>query len=163
MGASDAMRLMLPSRPSALAAARRFVDQHAVQAGFSPLARDEISLAVTEAVSNAVRYGSPAGEADTVEVSVMQEGSRITITVRDHGRPFSPPTPSLPDPAAFAEHGRGLFLMQQLMDEVRFSRDDGTVVSMTKIRQPGTRAAGDGGTSPPAAPQGAAPRPIGDP
>ena len=129
------MRLLLPSRVSSLAEARRFVDRHAVQAGFSPMARDEISLAVTEAVSNAVRYGSPAGEADTVEVSVMQEGPQLIITVRDHGRPFSPPPPSLPDPAAFAEHGRGLFLMQQLMDEVKFSRDDGTVVRMIKTRQ----------------------------
>ena len=162
MGAPDATRLILPSRATSLADARRFVDQHAVQAGFSPMARDEISLAVTEAVSNAVQYGSPAGEADTVEVSVMQNGPRLIITVRDHGRPFTPPTPSLPDPAAFAEHGRGLFLMQQLMDDVRFSRDDGTVVCMTKTRQPGTRAAGDGGPSPSAAPRGAAPRRIGD-
>jgi anti-sigma regulatory factor (Ser/Thr protein kinase) len=72
MGASDAARLILPSRATALAEARRFVDGHALQAGFSPLDRDEISLAVTEAVSNAVQYGSPAGETDTVEVSVQQ-------------------------------------------------------------------------------------------
>jgi serine/threonine-protein kinase RsbW len=136
MEAPDASRLLLPSRVSALAEARHFVDRHAAQAGFSPLARDEISLAVTEAVSNAVRYGSPAGEADTVELCVKQEGPRLIITVRDHGPPFQPPPPSLPDPAAFAEHGRGLYLMQQLMDEVLFSRDDGTVVRMTKARQP---------------------------
>ena len=135
MGAPDDASIILPSRASALTEARRFVDQHAVRAGFSAMARDEISLAVTEAVSNAVRYGSPAGESDTVELSVAEEGPHLIITVRDHGQPFSPPTPSLPDPAAFAEHGRGLFLMQQLMDEVRFSRDDGTVVRMTKTRQ----------------------------
>jgi anti-sigma regulatory factor (Ser/Thr protein kinase) len=77
-----------------------------------------------------------------VEMCVMQEGPRLIITVRDHGQPFTPPTPTLPDPAAFAEHGRGLFLMQQLMDDVRFSRDDGTVVRMTKTRRPDTRAGG---------------------
>jgi serine/threonine-protein kinase RsbW len=136
MGASDAARLILPSRATALAEARRFVDGHALQAGFSPLDRDEISLAVTEAVSNAVQYGSPAGETDTVEVSVQQEGPRLIITVRDHGRPFTPLPPSLPDPAAFAEHGRGLFLMQQLMDDVQFSRENGTVVRMIKDRKP---------------------------
>jgi serine/threonine-protein kinase RsbW len=136
MGAPDATCLILPSRAAALAEARRFVDRFAAAAGFSPADREEISLAVTEAVSNAVQYGSPAGEADTVEVCVMQEGPRLSITVRDHGRPFTPSTPSLPDPAAFAEHGRGLYLMYQLMDEVRFSRDDGTVVRMTKTRRP---------------------------
>jgi len=135
MGAADGARIILPARASALVDARRSVDEHARRAGFFDLARDEISLAVTEAVSNAIRHGSPAGEADTVELGVQVEDPRLIVTVRDHGGPFTPPTPSLPDPAAFAEHGRGLFLMQQLMDEVQFSRDDGTVVRLTKIRQ----------------------------
>jgi len=135
MGAVDGAGIILPGRASALGDARRFVDEHARRAGFSDLARDEISLAVTEAVSNAIRHGSPAGEADTVELRVQVEDPRLIVTVRDHGGPFTPPTPSLPDPTAFAEHGRGLFLMQQLMDEVQFSWDGGTVVRMTKIRQ----------------------------
>jgi serine/threonine-protein kinase RsbW len=135
MGAADDARIILPGRAAALVDARRFVDEHARRAGFSGPARDEISLAVTEAVSNAIRHGSPAGEADTVELGVQVEDPRLIITIRDHGGPFTPPKPSLPDPADFAEHGRGLFLMQQLMDEVQFSRDDGTLVRMTKIRQ----------------------------
>lgn len=135
MGAADGARIILPARASALVDARRFVDEHARRAGFSDLARDEISLAVTEAVSNAVRHGSPAGESDTVELCVQTEGPRFMTTVTDHGGPFDPPTPTLPDPAAFAEHGRGLFLMYQLMDEVRISRENGTVVRMTKTRR----------------------------
>lgn len=134
MGAADGARIILPGRASALVDARRFVDEHARRSGFSELARDEISLAVTEAVSNAIQHGSPAGEADTVELAVQAEGPRLLVTVRDHGGPFHPPTPTLPDPAAFAEHGRGLFLMQHLMDEVRFSHENGTVVRMTKTR-----------------------------
>jgi serine/threonine-protein kinase RsbW len=130
----DEGRISLPSRATSLLEARRFVDRFAAHAGFSPLARDEISLAVCEAVSNAVRHGSPAGEADQVELQVELDGPRLVVTVRDHGAPFSPPEPSLPDPAEFADHGRGLFLMHHLMDEVRFSRDRGTVVRMTKKR-----------------------------
>jgi serine/threonine-protein kinase RsbW len=134
MGAADGTRIILPGRASSLAEARRFIDEHARRAGFSDLARAEIVLAVTEAVSNAIRHGSPAGEADTVELSAEMEGPRLIVTVRDHGDPFTPPTPALPDPALFSEHGRGLYLMQQLMDEVRFSRNGGTVVRMTKTR-----------------------------
>jgi serine/threonine-protein kinase RsbW len=133
--AVDGARIILPSRATALADARHFVDEHARRAGFSDVARGELSLAVTEAVSNAVRYGSPAGDADTVELSVEVEDPRLIVTVRDHGGPFTPPAPSLPDPALFAEHGRGLYLMQQLMDDVQFSRNGGTVVRMTKVRQ----------------------------
>ena len=132
MGAADVGRIFLPSRASALGDARRFVDHVAARAGFSDPVREEISLAVTEAVSNAIRHGSPAGEADQVELSVEWQPPRLLITVRDHGSPFSPPRPSLPDPALFAEHGRGLFLMYHLMDEVLFQANGGTVVRMTK-------------------------------
>jgi serine/threonine-protein kinase RsbW len=132
MGAADVGRIFLPSRASALGDARRFVDQIAARAGFSGPAREEISLAVTEAVSNAIRHGSPAGETDQVELSVQWQPPRLVIIVRDHGSPFSPPTPSLPDPALFAEHGRGLFLMYHLMDEVQFEANGGTVVRMIK-------------------------------
>jgi serine/threonine-protein kinase RsbW len=134
MGAADVRHMVLPSRASALVDARRFVDEWAARAGFSGPAREEISLAVTEAVSNAIRHGSPAGEADQVELDVEQEGPRLVVTVRDHGPPFHPPTPSLPDPTTFAEHGRGLFLMQALMDQVQFEADGGTVVRMTRVK-----------------------------
>ena len=58
------------------------VDQFAVRAGFSEPNREEVSLAVTEAVSNAIRHGSPAGAADHVSLSVEMEGKRLVITVR---------------------------------------------------------------------------------
>jgi serine/threonine-protein kinase RsbW len=135
MEAADDRQLLLPSRASALGDARRFVDQAAAQAGFDAAAREEISLALTEAVSNAIRHGSPAGEADHVELRVRSEGARLVIIVRDHGTPFQPPPPSLPDPASFADHGRGRFLMHQLMDEVRYDWDDGTVVRMIKEKR----------------------------
>jgi serine/threonine-protein kinase RsbW len=132
MGAADVGCIFLPSRASALGDARRFVDQVAARAGFADPAREEISLAVTEAVSNAIRHGSPAGEADQVELSAEWQPPRLVVTVRDHGSPFSPPAPSLPDPATFAEHGRGLFLMHHLMDEIQFETNGGTVVRMTR-------------------------------
>ena len=135
MGAADDGKIFLPSRASSLVDARRFVDDVAARAGFPPQQRDEINLAVTEAVSNAIRHGSPAGEADQVEVAARMEGLRLVVTVRDHGAPFTPPQPALPDPATFADHGRGLFLMDQLMDEVVFGYDDGTVVRMVKKRR----------------------------
>ena len=135
MEAADERQLFLPSRVSALGDARRFVDQVAEEAGFSPPEREEISLAVTEAVSNAIRYGSPAGEADQVEIRVRSDEPRLVVTVRDHGPPFQPPPPSCPDPASFAEHGRGLYLMHQLMDEIQFRWDGGTVVQMIKEKR----------------------------
>jgi serine/threonine-protein kinase RsbW len=134
MRAQDAGHIRLPSRAASLQDARRFVDEFADRAGFSPPTRNDISLAVTEAVSNAIRHGSPGGEADHVDLQVELAESELVVTVRDHGTFLSPPTPSLPDPTDYSDHGRGLYLMYELMDEVRIEQDGGTVVIMVKKR-----------------------------
>lgn len=128
--------LILPSRAASLAVARRFVDDYLRKAGFSDAARAEIVLAVNEAVCNAIRYGSPAGEADQVELDLVMEGTCLIATVRDHGPPIPSPTPSLPDPRSFAGHGRGVFLMHRLMDNVLYRWDGGTIVRMTRQKRP---------------------------
>jgi anti-sigma regulatory factor (Ser/Thr protein kinase) len=126
----------LPNRETSLPLARQIVDDYAREAGFSEIARSEICLAVHEAVTNAFRYGSPAGEADSVDLQLEMEGSGLVVSVRDHGPFVRLPRPSLPDPASFAGRGRGLFLMCCLMDKVQFDWIDGTVVRMTKWKQP---------------------------
>lgn len=124
----------LPNQPSSLAAARRLVDECAREAGFAALERAEICLAAHEAVTNAFRYGSPAGPADFIELHITGEGDGLVVTVRDHGPPVALPAPSLPDPAQFVGGGRGLYLMHELMDELQFDWNGGTIVRMTKQR-----------------------------
>jgi serine/threonine-protein kinase RsbW len=57
----------------------------------------------------------------------------MLIVVRDPGEGFNPQ--SVPSPVmgqnVFSEHGRGIFLINQLMDEVRFERG-GTEIHMKK-------------------------------
>ena len=80
----------------------------------------EVLLALDEAVSNAIRHGSLGGEA--VEVSVESDGEWVEMSVRDGG-----PTPRLPrlpaePPPVLHTGGRGLWLILQLVDEVRLQR-----------------------------------------
>jgi len=57
----------------------------------------------------------------------------MLIVVRDPGTGFEPK--EVPDPLAgknvYSHHGRGIFLINQLMDEVRFERN-GTEIHMRK-------------------------------
>jgi serine/threonine-protein kinase RsbW len=57
----------------------------------------------------------------------------VLIVVRDPGPGFD--VSKLPDPCAgeniFANHGRGIYLINQLMDEVRFHKN-GTEIHMIK-------------------------------
>jgi anti-sigma regulatory factor (Ser/Thr protein kinase) len=91
----------------------------------------DVLLALDEAVSNAVRHGSRAGE--PVMVTVESDGEWVEMTVRDGG-----PTPRLPrlpaePPPALQTGGRGLWLILQLVDEVRLQRiEDGTRLTMRR-------------------------------
>jgi anti-sigma regulatory factor (Ser/Thr protein kinase) len=91
----------------------------------------DVLLALDEAVSNAIRHGSRAG--DPVVVSVESDGEWVEMTVRDGGP--SPRLPRLPaePPPALQTGGRGLWLILQLVDEVRLQRiEDGTRLTMRR-------------------------------
>ena len=92
--------------------------------------------AVREAVTNAVIHGNKEEPGTRVEVAFELADDSIRITVSDQGDGFDPD--SLPDPVS-REHlldasGRGVFLMQQLMDDVSydFPEGGGTTLSMMK-------------------------------
>lgn len=95
---------------------------------------DAIELALTEALANAVVHGAKGDPDKTVECDVACDEARgILIVVRDPGPGFDPAT--IPNPVAgenvYSNHGRGIFLINQLMDEVKFARN-GTEIHMVK-------------------------------
>jgi len=94
----------------------------------------EVEVALTEAIANAVRHGCEGDPAKKVEVCVACQPDRgLMIIVSDPGSGFNPD--SIADPVAaenlYRTHGRGIFLINQLMDEVEFERG-GAVVRMRK-------------------------------
>ncbi len=93
----------------------------------------EIALALTEALANAIKHGSKNDPSLKVQCQVIAEGSALTIIVRDSGPGFDPASVANPLESAglSADHGRGLYMIRQLMDEVRFERR-GAEIRMTK-------------------------------
>jgi serine/threonine-protein kinase RsbW len=93
----------------------------------------EIALALTEALANAVRHGSKNNPALSVQCQVTTQGKAMTIIVRDSGPGFDPSSVANPLELAglTADHGRGLHMIRQLVDEVRFERR-GAEIYMTK-------------------------------
>ena len=83
----------------------------------------EIETALREALANAVRYGCAHNPSKTVQLSVAcDQDLGMIIVVRDPGPGFNPG--QVPSPVAaeqlFSHHGRGIFLISQLMDHVEF-------------------------------------------
>ena len=93
----------------------------------------EIALALTEALANAVKHGSRNNPARKVQCQVFGDPSTMTIIVRDSGPGFDPGSVANPLESAglTADHGRGLHMIRQLMDEVRFERN-GAEIRMVK-------------------------------
>jgi len=95
---------------------------------------DAIELSLQEALANAVIHGAKEDPSKIVEWLVSSDQERgILIIVRDPGPGFSPE--SIPGCTMgenlFSNHGRGIFLINQLMDKVEFKKN-GTEIHMVK-------------------------------
>jgi serine/threonine-protein kinase RsbW len=94
----------------------------------------EIETALREALANAIQHGCQNDPDKRVEVCVACDPARgILIVVRDPGAGFDPT--SIPSPVRgrnlYRDHGRGIYLINQLMDEVSFEHG-GTEIRMLK-------------------------------
>jgi serine/threonine-protein kinase RsbW len=94
----------------------------------------DIEIALREALNNAVIHGNHEDPTKQVHVSCRcQAEEEVSIVVKDEGEGFD--TNAVPDPTApeaiESSHGRGIYLMKALMDEIRFEQS-GTVVRMRK-------------------------------
>jgi len=94
----------------------------------------EIETALREALANAILHGCKNDSTKKVQCCVScDEEHGLLIVVRDPGTGFEPK--EVPDPLrgenVYSNHGRGIYLINQLMDEVRFERN-GTEIHMRK-------------------------------
>ena len=97
---------------------------------------DLLELAIGEACANAVEHGSPRGESNVfiLRCFLHTADSALVFEVEDEGREFALTDVSLSSlPDLFSEHGRGLFLINAIMDEVALlSTPRGLNIRMSK-------------------------------
>ena len=98
----------------------------------------EIEQSLLEALDNAIEHGSSHDPTKEVQCCVACDHARgMLIVVRDPGPGFDPS--SIPSPVVgqniFAEGGRGIYIINQLMDEVHFEKG-GTEIHM-RMHPPG--------------------------
>ena len=98
---------------------------------------EEIDLFITlqEALANAVFHGCENDASKTIHCRVEIDPSAIVITIRDPGPGFDPynATQSTDDGTNTTTHGRGIYLMRSLMDEVTYLHR-GTELHLRKMR-----------------------------
>lgn len=131
--------LTIPSRLECIDGARRWVAERVRAAGLGDDPVGEIELALTEALANVIEHAYAGDTAQRIVVGVEACDDRLLVRVRDWG--------TVADSGAFAsrdlddpgEGGYGVYLMEQLMDDVTREPqpDGGTLLTLTKARKDG--------------------------
>jgi serine phosphatase RsbU (regulator of sigma subunit)/anti-sigma regulatory factor (Ser/Thr protein kinase) len=126
--------LVLPNEPARIREVRRFVGSFLADVRAPVDTSADVLLAVSEAAANACRYGRRSETWSEMRIQCRLERPDVVVTVSDEGSGFDPAgleVTRIPDP--FASGGRGLFLMQELMDEVSTSSsEEGTTVTLKR-------------------------------
>lgn len=115
-----------------------YVTNYAKQAGLNEAETYAVQLAVDEATTNIIEHGYGQECPDRIDVTceILEDGLKIVIY--DDAEPFNPETVPEPEMNVSLEElkprGLGIYLMRQMMDEVRYepTQDRGNTLTMIK-------------------------------
>jgi serine/threonine-protein kinase RsbW len=127
------LALTLPRDEQTVPVARHIVRNAMVQVGVEETCVDDVELALSEACTNVLLHSGP-GEQFVVRLDL--EDRLGVIRVVDVGHGFdSAKLRTVDDDLVEAEQGRGLGLMQAMVDRVDFTSrpEAGTVVTLEKV------------------------------
>ena len=127
---ADVFRRWFAARPSSAAVLREALTTYLIANDIDDAATRLIVLCADEALINAVAHaaGSPVG------VFADLRDDHFTLEVSDGGPGFDPSQiDSDAEPDLMGEHGRGLFLIRRLMDDLEILSDEhGTTLHMER-------------------------------
>lgn len=129
-----AFTMTIPADPAAIPAVTEGVNAMLSEKGWPEEQVMAIELALQEAVANGIRHGCRGDATKQVQCSVtIDADGEVLIVVRDPGHGFDPT--SVANPLApenmLKPSGRGIFLINGLMDDVRYA-DGGRELQMKK-------------------------------
>lgn len=121
----------LPSRIDSMHRVEAMIDDIGTTLGLGEDIRNNMLVAVGEAVKNAIELGNKNDVSKSVLLRVDKKDKEVVFTVKDRGTGFD--FNNIPDPTDPANiekiTGRGIFLMKALADQVEFS-DNGSKVAI---------------------------------
>jgi serine/threonine-protein kinase RsbW len=134
--------LDLPNDLHAIEQSVDYLMDKALEAGFDcDRLRLNFRVGLTEALANAMLYGNCRDPRKRVRVEAHLSSSEIRVRVTDEGRGFDPDAvrdPTLPANRA-RSGGRGIFLIQQLMDRVEYNKRGNSITMILRGREADSR------------------------
>ena len=115
-------KISIPSEFGSISKVETLIDSICSKLSINEDYYGNVLIAVTEAVNNAIQHGNGQNTDLNVDVAVGDKETDFCFSVQDQGEGFE--FDDLPDPTApeniEKEHGRGIFLMRSLAEEVEF-------------------------------------------
>jgi len=118
-----------------IAIAENLIDEISEKHNLSTEIYGNILISLIEAINNAIMHGNLMDAKKKVEFRYEVEGDFVVFHVADEGKGFnfaSTPDPTTPENIE-RPHGRGIFLMHHLADEVKYLRNGAEVMLKFKI------------------------------
>ena len=121
------MQLLLKNDISQVPLLADFINQVCNEFAIDQETSFQLNLVLEEAVVNVIQYAYPEGGEHTFTLDADKEADTVTFVLKDDGKPFNPleQAPDV-DITLTAEKrkigGLGIFLVQQMMDEVDYKR-----------------------------------------
>ena len=134
----DTIRLTIGSRLEQLSMVHALITGLARQYDLDEEIENALMIAVIEAGTNAIQHGNVFATDKAVTFDFTVQPDVIVVQVADFGEGFDPGSVRNPTDQSqlLNPHGRGLYLMRSLMDDVTFDTrsDHGTTVILRKAR-----------------------------
>lgn len=118
----------------------QFVDEVGEEFSLTPDIVFNLNLVLEEAVANVINYAYPKEEHQSIYLSASIHDGSIVFVLTDTGKEFDPTMAPEADITLSAEDrpigGLGIFLIRQIMNEVKYERIDGkNVLTLEKKLQ----------------------------
>ncbi|HEX5585221.1 ATP-binding SpoIIE family protein phosphatase [Gaiella sp.] len=148
--AGDGLRasFRVESRPGNEREAMRLVGEAVAPLDLAPQRLEQLRTAVSEATMNAIEHGNQSRPELPVEIDVEGTGGELRVRIADRGLSRPAAAPEAPDLAAKLEglqkpRGWGLYLIENMVDELRVFDADGRHTVELVVNLEGGAADGD--------------------
>lgn len=142
---TDQLVLAIPPDPSAIAVSRLFAAAACRHLGMGEDSVDDVKIAISEAVTNAVKAHLESGSAHPIRILVETESDEVIFRVIDAGPGFdlsamSEAPDAVTPPAGLYEGSLGLTVIRSLFPNLAIQRNEGQgmTVSFRVVREAAT-------------------------
>jgi serine/threonine-protein kinase RsbW len=132
----ETISVRIPSRLELLSVLDKVAQLVCERLAFDEAACSQVTMSVIEAGTNAIQHGNVFATDKIVRFEFKIFPEEICVWVADYGKGFDASKVANPtdDSALLDPHGRGLYLMRAMVDDVAFETrpDHGTTVCLKK-------------------------------